>query len=484
MKKSIALLLSVLVCLTFFPACLRENIPPVAATASPATSSGGLIKLWVPPTLTVMPNLTATVLPTLTIPELLSPVVIPDAALNKALHDTCGKPLSEDLLEADLASLSGTLDLSGLGIADAAGVEYCTNISILILTDNQLSKMPENLSSMVSLTSLILRENEFVTLPNSVTEIPGLTALNMSYNMMESLPDSLCGMQNLLNLNVANNRLYSLPSDMGLSKIEYLVASANRIGSIPTSIGKSTSLDYFDMRANRLTTLPSNLSKRTFEEILLDFNFMDVSAGSVARKEIDEIIATVQKRFERQLLPLQGLTVEPGTDQITLKWEAAEGFGDSDYTIEVVGCYLYQMDGTVMNYIDTLVADVTAYTCTGLSPASEYTYRVGVEYKVAEPYFTANTRYYTDITAATVVQSASPTVSASSNMPSATMSITPDVTAAAGTADIAVQNEASLPGWALAVMIVGGVLICGACVAIILLLRKKSVSSRHIPPQQ
>lgn len=447
MKKSIALLITVLLCLSLsLTACLKMS-DLSSTSAADSIPNNGLVQLWVPPSMwtppsiTILPSLTITLLPSLTISPLLFPVTIPDTALNTALHNICGKLLSSDLLKADLASLSGTLDLTGLGIADATGIEYCTNISTLILAENQLSDMPDNLSNMTSLNNLILRDNEFTTLPDSVTAVSGLTSLNMSYNSMESLPDSLCSMPNLLSLNVSNNRLYSLPSNIGSTKIQYLFAGGNRISGLPTSIGTSTSLDYLDMRCNRLTTLPSNLSERTFEEILLDFNFMDVSTGSGTRKEINQIVATVQKLFERQLLPIQNLQAEPGTEQITLKWDAAEGYEGSTYTIEVVGYYLYQMNGSTMVSIDTLGAEETTYTHTGLSLSTEYTYRIGVEYKVMEPYFTANTRYYNDdLTVKTLAQaepSATPSATPSSSTSTASETATTDITAE--TADVTAQ---------------------------------------------
>ncbi len=474
MKRNIALFLLLLLSISVLTAaCLQ--LKNVADPSSASISNNGLAKLWTPPSFTIIPSLTFTVIPSISFPALSQPVLIPDTALSTRLHTICGKAMSEDLLESDLASLSGMLDLSDLGIADATGIEYCINISGLILAENQLSDMPENMDNMVTLSYLNLSGNEFTTLPDSVTAISALTSIDLSYNSMESLPDAVCTMPNLSTLVATNNRLYSLPTNIGQGSLAYLVVPGNRIGTIPSSIGQSTQLVYFDIRCNRLTSLPSNLSEREFQEIYLDFNFLDVASGTPARQEINQIVATVQKAYNRQLLPLQNLTAEPGTDQILLSWEAAESYEDGAYKVDVVCYYIYRMDGSTMVHIETLEPEETQYALTGLALSTDYTYRIGIEYEVTEPGFTGSTRHYTDIAATTLAQEPEPSTEETATVsPADTASLEPTSGSSATESDVAVSGSAvSMPGWALVLFIFGGILLCGAIVVIILLLKKR-----------
>src|SRR4030043_1330031 len=64
-------------------------------------------------------------------------VVIPDAGLQAAIREALNKPQG-DLYASELAWLPD-LDASGRGIKDLRGLEYCTNLTVLGLSDNQIS---------------------------------------------------------------------------------------------------------------------------------------------------------------------------------------------------------------------------------------------------------------------------------------------------------------------------------------------------------
>ena len=85
-------------------------------------------------------------------------VTFADENLEAVIRDALGKPPGEAITSAELARLSW-LAASKRGITDLSGIEYCSSLTGLYLTSNQIS----NISPLTSLTNLVhlrLRYNQ------------------------------------------------------------------------------------------------------------------------------------------------------------------------------------------------------------------------------------------------------------------------------------------------------------------------------------
>ena len=123
-----------------------------------------------------------------------SVVTFPDPNLEAAIRDAIGKPTG-DIYQSDLSTDNGgltTLNADRRGIVDLTGLEYCTSLTWLYLSQNQISDM----SPLVHLTSLVvlyLSQNQISDIP-PLANLTNLTFLYLSQNQIsdiQSLYDDL-----------------------------------------------------------------------------------------------------------------------------------------------------------------------------------------------------------------------------------------------------------------------------------------------------
>ncbi len=510
---------------------------------------------WTPPAVTLMPSFT------------LDPAVnIPDPALHTKLHAKTGIPLVEEIHASDLKALTGTLDLHGLGIANAEGLQYCKNVEKLNLANNDLTacgnmpdfshmdglhrldlshndfttvpseifgtpnlenlwmhgcpitgvdlyiadlvklkeldlsdtdmtefpiallsmhglkvlqlddspvkSLPNDISHMTDLEELHMQNTGLESIPSSISWLTNLKLLNISHNKLESLPDTICSLD-LDELNVSHNSLYDLPAEIG-SHVGVLLVQCNRLTSIPQSIISSPAIDTLNIMANRLTSLPSGLAGKTFDGLNVGFNFLDVSPGSPAR-EIMEDNESSMKYYLDQLTPVKGLTAAPSPDSVTLSWDACPSGSNDDATWTVERYVVYQYTGSMVKISDVDKSH-TSYTHTGLTPETEYSYRVGVDYRIVIPVLMIDytNRGYTAVNA-TTLSSGTP-AEASPLSPAEPPAISPsasaDILPAAQQTNAAVPGN-SLPAWAIIIAAAGALGIVGTGVALVVLKAKK-----------
>ena len=81
---------------------------------------------------------------------------IPDANLRVKLEQALGKNADDPITDLELAGLSGQLNATGADISDLTGLEYCINLTGLILGGNQISDISP-LANLTSLTQLWLK---------------------------------------------------------------------------------------------------------------------------------------------------------------------------------------------------------------------------------------------------------------------------------------------------------------------------------------
>ncbi|NWR74509.1 LRCH1 protein, partial [Centropus unirufus] len=127
------------------------------------------------------------------------------------------------------------------------------------LSKNRLTEVPMELCHFVSLETLNLYHNCIKIIPDAIVNLQMLTYLNLSRNQLSSLPACLCGLP-LKVLIASNNKLGSLPEEIGqLKQLMELDISCNEITALPQQIGQLKSLKELNVRRNYLEVLPQEL---------------------------------------------------------------------------------------------------------------------------------------------------------------------------------------------------------------------------------
>ncbi|XP_048476103.1 DISP complex protein LRCH3 isoform X3 [Rhincodon typus] len=187
---------------------------------------------------------------------------------------TGGLSLSRSVEKAlDEAVNSGVLNLSNRKLREfprAASNYDLSDLTQADLSKNRLSEIPCEICQYISLETLNLYHNCVRSIPKAITNLQALTYLNISRSHLCLLPAYLCCLP-LKVLIASNNKLTSLPEDIGsLSQLRELDVSCNDIHTLPSQIGNLESLRDLNIRRNQLITLPEELSELPL--VRLDFS--------------------------------------------------------------------------------------------------------------------------------------------------------------------------------------------------------------------
>jgi len=137
-----------------------------------------------------------------------------------------------------------------------------SNVTVLDLSNRNLTSLPPEISELKCLTHLNMCYNQLTSLPPEISELKNLTHLNIYYNRLTSLPSELSELKNLTQLNISYNRLTSLPPEISeLKNLTQLKISNNRLTSLPPEISELKNLTQLKISNNRLTSLPPDISE-------------------------------------------------------------------------------------------------------------------------------------------------------------------------------------------------------------------------------
>ncbi|NWJ09322.1 LRCH1 protein, partial [Crypturellus undulatus] len=162
------------------------------------------------------------------------------------------------------AAHSGALSLSGRKLKEfprgAAALGHDLGDTVRAdLSKNRLTEIPIEVCHFVSLETLNLYHNCIKIIPDAIVNLQMLTYLNLSRNQLSSLPACLCSLP-LKVLIASNNKLGSLPEEIGqLKQLMELDVSCNEITALPQQIGHLKSLKELNIRRNYLEVLPQEL---------------------------------------------------------------------------------------------------------------------------------------------------------------------------------------------------------------------------------
>ena len=192
-------------------------------------------------------------------------VTFPDANLEEVVRAAIGKPTG-DICEGDLLLLT-TLNGAGKGIIDLTGLEYCINLYLLFLDNNQISDISP-LQSLTNLLILWLRNNQISDI-SALQSLTNLMELNLDTNRVSDIQPLVdnagLGTGNIVSLRdnpLNSNSIYYLIPALRLRGVTVYYSSPNIItfpdvnleAVIRAAIGKPTG-DIYEGDLLLLTTL-------------------------------------------------------------------------------------------------------------------------------------------------------------------------------------------------------------------------------------
>ncbi|XP_012332034.1 DISP complex protein LRCH3 isoform X2 [Aotus nancymaae] len=185
------------------------------------------------------------------------------------------------------AAVTGVLSLSGRKLREfprGAGNHDLTDTTRADLSRNRLSEIPIEACHFVSLENLNLYQNCIRYIPEAILNLQALTFLNISRNQLSTLPVHLCNLP-LKVLIASNNKLVSLPEEIGhLRHLMELDVSCNEIQTIPSQIGNLEALRDLNVRRNHLVHLPEELAELPL--IRLDFSCNKITVIPVCYRNL------------------------------------------------------------------------------------------------------------------------------------------------------------------------------------------------------
>lgn len=386
--------------------------------------------------------------------------------------------------------------LTSLSIADSQiskvpdGIKSLTALTYLNLSGNNIDTISTSIGKCTSLINLDLSGNtpKLKQIPRDICLLPNLQNLDLSGNTLSALPDEIRTMPKLTALNVENNLLDTLPAGLGFAPcLQKVYAARNRLTTVEASLlnGKITDLT---LDVNRITDLPTGLSGKTFNTFSVEWNFIDMSDGSDARKIADSVNAPGGKNYLRQLNGIAAPKAQGTINTVLLQWQPLQDgtSGDGSWKVNKYQIYL-DKNGTWedmtghMKPIAELDKYAGAYVVTGLKADTAYKFQIGVEYSLslngttisAHRFFTAvdaKTLGATATMEATAAPTDEPTSSSSDVSPTpggSTVQPAPTETSPASS-----QNSGGNTALAVVLIIIGAVAAI-AVVAIVLMLSSR-----------
>ena len=204
-------------------------------------------------------------------------VNIPDANFKAAINGYLGQPAGYNPTVADLNGITGIFDASYSNISSIEGAQYLTNLTMLILHDNQISDISA-VSGLTNLTRLELGSNQI----SDISAVSGLTNLIdvRLYNNQINDISAVSGLTNLVELILYSNQISDISAVSGLTNLTLLELGDNQISDISTVSGL-TNLTGLYLRLNQISDISAVSGLTNLTNLRLYNNqISDISAVS------------------------------------------------------------------------------------------------------------------------------------------------------------------------------------------------------------
>jgi len=157
----------------------------------------------------------------------------------------------------ELADTLEVLDLSGNSLSSLPDdLSRLSQLRVLFCSENRFTQLPEVLSSCVHLEMVGFKANSIREVPAAAIS-PGLRWLILTDNQISALPDSIGSCDRLQKLMLAGNQLADLPEAMrSCVGLELLRISANRFQALPEWLLQLPRLTWLAFGGNPVSAAP------------------------------------------------------------------------------------------------------------------------------------------------------------------------------------------------------------------------------------
>jgi len=143
---------------------------------------------------------------------------------------------------------------------DAFRPPFTQTLRHLYLSNNQLTAIPPEISTLDNLRTLDVTHNQISHIDENIGLLDKLTTLNLSRNLLEEIPQCVCRIASLQTLQVNHNRLATIPDQISsLPNLATLDLKYNQLCSVPSSLATMTNLIDLNLFNNKFTVFPEVL---------------------------------------------------------------------------------------------------------------------------------------------------------------------------------------------------------------------------------
>jgi Leucine-rich repeat (LRR) protein len=186
----------------------------------------------------------------------------------------------------------------------------CINVTELNLIKNNIYNIPYEIENLSQLKILIINFNFITKLPTTIIKLQNLISLGLENNYLEHIQEEICELSNLQFLRVSNNNIYDIPSY--ITKLNHVLRLLD-IGNIDNNgyyidynwhddINKLNKLAIanFIPKENNITYLPNEVALLRF---LVNFYCNDLKNHIIIYDNNMTIIDLPTANFESLVIP-------------------------------------------------------------------------------------------------------------------------------------------------------------------------------------